>query len=70
VFWQPSSLPGRAQYILWNPFAQMLDLLRTPLMGGVAELHSWLGIFGWTALTLVASTLLFTKYRRRVVYWL
>ena len=35
VFWLPSSLPGRAQYILWNPFAQMLDLLRTPLMGGV-----------------------------------
>jgi lipopolysaccharide transport system permease protein len=28
---------GRAKYILWNPFAQMLDLLRTPLMGGVAD---------------------------------
>lgn len=33
VFWLPESLPNRAQYILWNPFAQMLDLLRTPLMG-------------------------------------
>jgi len=70
VFWEPSKLPDRAQYILWNPFAQMLDLLRTPLMGGVAELHSWLGILTWTAVSLVASTVLFSKYRRRVVYWL
>jgi lipopolysaccharide transport system permease protein len=70
VFWLPESLPNRAQYILWNPFAQMLDLLRTPLMGGVAELHSWLGILAWTVVCLAASTILFSKYRRRVVYWL
>ena len=70
VFWLPESLPGRAQYILWNPFAQMLDLLRTPLMGGMAASHSWFGIIGWTFATLIASSLLFSKYRRRVVYWL
>jgi len=70
VFWLPESLPDRAKYILWNPFAQMLELLRTPLMGGVAELHYWYSIFGWTALTLIGSSLLFAKYRRRVVYWL
>ena len=70
VFWMPDSLPGRAQYILYNPLAQMLDLLRTPLMGGEASLHSWIGIAGWTTLSVVGSTLLFKKYRRRVVYWL
>jgi lipopolysaccharide transport system permease protein len=70
VFWLPESLPGRAQYILWNPFAQRLDLLRTPLMGGVAELHSWLGILAWTLVSLIGSMVLFSKYRRRVVYWL
>ncbi|MNT32695.1 hypothetical protein D3C72_1685910 [compost metagenome] len=70
VFWIPENLPGRAKYILWNPFAQMLDLLRTPLMGGVAHAHSWWGILGWTAVTVVAATLVFAKYRRRVVYWL
>lgn len=70
VFWLPESLPGRAQYILWNPFAQMLDLLRAPLMGGVSGAHNWWGILLWTALSLIASSLLFAKYRRRVVYWL
>lgn len=70
VFWMPDSLPGRARYILWNPFAQMLDLLRTPLMGGIATLHSWLGVLAWTGGSLIAATLIFAKYRRRVVYWL
>lgn len=70
VFWLPENLPGRAHYILWNPLAQMLDLLRTPLMGGVASVHSWLGILGWTLANLAICALLFRKYRRRVVYWL
>ena len=70
VFWMPESLPERAQYILWNPLAQMLELLRRPLMGGVADMHNWIGIVGWTALSLIISATLFAKYRRRVVYWL
>ena len=70
VFWMPESLPARAKYILWNPLAQMLELLRRPLMGGVADMHNWTGILGWTALSLLAAMVLFTKYRRRVVYWL
>lgn len=70
VFWVSDGLTGRAKYILWNPFAQMLDLLRTPLLGGTASLHSWLGALVWTVAGLVVATLLFAKYRRRVVYWL
>lgn len=70
VFWLPESLPGRAKYILWNPLAQMLDLLRAPLMGNVSPTSNWYGILGWTAFCVVAAALLFAKYRRRVVYWL
>ena len=70
VFWLPTSLPGRAKYILYNPFAQMLDLLRAPLMGGVSPHYNWWGILAWTVVNLVLCCLLFAKYRRRVVYWL
>lgn len=70
VFWMPDSLAGRAQYILWNPLAQMLELLRQPLMGGAATTHNWIGILCWTALNLAIACALFSKYRRRVVYWL
>ncbi|MDR2852454.1 MAG: ABC transporter permease [Burkholderiaceae bacterium] len=70
VFWKPDNLPGRAKLILWNPFAQMLDLLRTPLLGGVSHVHNWYGVLVWTAVALILATVLFVKYRRRVVYWL
>lgn len=70
VFWMADGLTGRAQYILWNPLAQMLELLRLPLMGGVADAQTWIGILCWTALNLAVACVLFSKYRRRVVYWL
>jgi len=49
---------------------RVLELLRMPLMGGVADAHNWWGILAWTTLSVIASGLLFSKYRRRVVYWL
>lgn len=70
VFWLPESLPQRAAYILYNPFAQMLDLLRTPLMGGLSDVRNWWGVLAWTAVSVAVSSALFAKYRRRVVYWL
>jgi lipopolysaccharide transport system permease protein len=70
VFWLPSSLPDRAQYVLWNPLAQLLDLLRTPLMGGMPAVNTWLSIMGWTLVNIAVASWLFAKYRRRVIYWL
>ncbi|MDR0457486.1 MAG: ABC transporter permease [Burkholderiaceae bacterium] len=70
VFWSAENLPQRGQFILWNPFAQMLDLLRSPLLGNLAQAHSWYGVLAWTAGTLIAACALFAKYYRRVVYWL
>lgn len=70
VFWLPESLPSRAQFVMWNPLAQMLDLLRTPLMGGEASLNSWFGILFWTFLNLFLSGYLFNKYRRRIAFWI
>ncbi|MBS0343286.1 MAG: ABC transporter permease [Proteobacteria bacterium] len=70
VFWLPENLPNRAKLVLWNPLAQMLDLLRAPLMGGISDSHNWIGLLIWTALNLTLACWLFSKYRRRVVYWL
>jgi lipopolysaccharide transport system permease protein len=70
VFWLPESLPGRAQFVLLNPFAQMLDVLRTPLMGGTVSTNTWLGLLAWTALNIFLAAVVFSRLRRRVVYWL
>lgn len=70
VFWMPSSLPDRAKYMLWNPLAQMLDILRTPLMGGVASLESWSGVIIWSVINITLACYLFKRYRRRIVFWI
>ncbi len=70
VFWLPESLPNRAQFVLLNPFAQMLELLRGPLMGRVPDLAVWWGIVGWTAINLMLAGVVYARARRRVVYWL
>ncbi|WP_367066293.1 ABC transporter permease [Oryzisolibacter sp. LB2S] len=70
VFWMDTSLPERAKYVLWNPLAQLLNLLRAPLLGGAPGLEVWLVIAGWTTFNIIAAGWLFRKYRRRVIYWL
>lgn len=70
VFWLPESLPERAQFVLINPFAQMLDLLRTPLMGGSPAGTTWLWLLAWTGINILLAAAVFSRLRRRVVYWL
>ena len=70
VFWLPESLPERAQLVLINPFAQMLDLLRTPLLGGIVANSTWIGLLAWTVINILLASAVFSRMRRRVVYWL
>lgn len=70
IFWSPSLMPSRTALVHGNPFYHMLEIMRGPLLGSVVELDSWIFmsimlILGWTATFLV-----FTKFRRRIAYWL
>lgn len=69
VIWLPDSLPQRARFILANPFAQMLALVRDPLLGRVCPPSVWLGMLGWTAVNVTIAALIFAWKRRQVVYW-
>lgn len=70
VIWMPENLPDRASILLYNPFALMLDILRTPLLGGIAEISSWVGVAFLTLCNFVLAVILFSKYRRRIVFWI
>ena len=69
VIWLPDSLPQRAKFILANPFAQMLALVRDPLLGKVCPPSVWMGMLGWTAVNVTIAALIFSWKRRQVVYW-
>jgi lipopolysaccharide transport system permease protein len=70
VFWLPDSLPDRAHYILYNPLAQLLDILRLPLLGGVPASGTWWFLLYFTAINLTIAAALYVLKRRQVIYWL
>ena len=70
VFWMPDRLPERATFILLNPLAQMLDVMRLPLLGSLPAPGTWWFLLGWTTLTVTLAGMLYTAFRHRVVYWI
>lgn len=70
VFWMPDRLQGRARYVLWNPFAQLLDVIRLPLLGAAPAPGTWRFLALFTALSVGTAALLYATCRRRVVYWI
>ena len=70
VFWSPTLMPSRSILVHGNPFYHMIEALRAPLLGNTPTGETWfflmiMLVFGWTVTFLV-----FTKFRRRIPYWL
>ena len=69
VFWFPEKLPERSRFILYNPLAQLLDVLRLPLLGGYPAPGTIRFLLYFTALNVAVAALLYARLRRQVVYW-
>jgi ABC-type polysaccharide/polyol phosphate export permease len=70
VFWLPSLMPQRSVLVLGNPFYHMLELLRAPLLGKAPEIDSWIFLLCTLIIGCLGTFLLFSRFRRRVPYWL
>lgn len=70
VFWSPDTVSGaRSAYVLYNPFAHMIEIVRAPLLGAAPDTVSVMAaaiaaVVGW----LVALASL-NAFQRRVVFW-
>jgi len=69
VFWFPASLPGRSHFILYNPLAQLLDVVRLPLLGDVPARGTILFLMLFTALNIAIAAAVYRLNRRHLVYW-
>jgi len=69
VVWMPESLPERAKFVLNSPFAQLLALVREPLLGRVCGPEIWGGAIAWTVVNVLVAMAIFKWKRRQVVYW-
>lgn len=71
VLWLPQSLPsGRLQFVLYNPLAQLLDVMRLPLLGQVPTRGSVWFLINFTCLNVAVAAVVFIAKRRQVVFWL
>lgn len=69
IFWTPSALKGREEFIYLNPFYYLLEIVRMPLLGEAPPLNIWLVVVGMTILSGVVAVLFFGRFRARIAYW-
>ena len=69
VFWFPSSLPGRSHAILYNPLAQLLDIVRLPLLGDAPAPGTIRFLMLFTVLNIAIAAAVYHVSRRHLVYW-
>jgi lipopolysaccharide transport system permease protein len=71
VIWKPEQL-GSRQALLWlNPFFDLLEIVRAPLLGAVPIVHHlWLGASVFSVVLWGLAWFLFTRARGRIAFWL
>jgi lipopolysaccharide transport system permease protein len=70
VIWKPEQLGDKAVWLPFNPFYDMLEILRAPLLGEVASRFVWLGALGYSALLCVLAWTFFMRARGRIAFWI
>jgi lipopolysaccharide transport system permease protein len=69
VFWLPDTLPHRARFVLWNPFAHMLAVVRMPLLGSwpTGDTVAYLTVV--TVINVAIAATVWCTTRRKLVFW-
>jgi lipopolysaccharide transport system permease protein len=71
VIWKPEQLgPVAASRLAWNPFFDLLEIVRGPLLGSTVTGMTWLGALIYSAALCGASWAFFVRARGRVTFWI
>ena len=73
IIWMPELMPGRALMLAvvldFNPFFHFVEIVRAPLLGHAPDAVSWLAATGITIGGWAVTFTMFSRYRRRIAYW-
>jgi lipopolysaccharide transport system permease protein len=70
VIWKPEQL-GRGQALLWlNPFFDLLEIVRQPLLGMVPGANLWLGALLYSLVLWGLAWSMFARARARIAFWI
>lgn len=70
VMWKPEQLGERGWVLPFNPFFDLLEIVRAPLLGQAASGTTWAAALGYSVVLLAVTWWLFTRARGRVPFWI
>lgn len=70
IMWQVQNLKERAYLAEMNPMTYFVELMRSPLLGGLPSARYMMVIFSITFLNLFIAFMSYAIYRRKLIFWL
>jgi lipopolysaccharide transport system permease protein len=71
VIWKPEQLGPHGQALLpFNPFFDLLDVVRGPLLGTLPSVAVWLGAAAYSIILWTMAWGLFSRARGRIAFWI
>lgn len=70
VIWQPEQLGVHAVLLPLNPFFDLMQIVRAPLLHQVSNGRVWLGAIAYSVILCGLSWTLFVRARSRVAFWI
>jgi lipopolysaccharide transport system permease protein len=70
ILWTPEMLGSQIHLAYGNPFFHLIEIVRRPLLGTLPAVETVWVTLVVTALNLIVTLVLFSRYRARIAYWL
>ncbi len=70
VIWKPEQLGAAAGKLFLNPFFDLLQVVRGPMLGENMTHHVWAGALFYSCVLCVLSWAFFVRARGRVTFWI
>ena len=69
IIWKPELMRHGREWLPFNPFFDLLEIVRRPLLGGALTSDVVWAAIGFSAALCGLTALLFTRVRARLAYW-
>jgi lipopolysaccharide transport system permease protein len=69
IIWKPELMKHGRRWLALNPFYDLLEIVRQPLLGGTLTPQIIWSAIGFSLLLCALTALLFTRVRARLAYW-
>jgi ABC-type polysaccharide/polyol phosphate export permease len=70
IFWDKKTLINKTIILDLNPFYHLIEIMRSPLLGGEIQLNSWIFCLVMSIFGIPVTVYFFGKYRTKIPYWL